>query len=110
MNAKRWLVTAPALAAVGILSSGLSLAANGEEPVPQVTVRYGDLDLRTYNGAARLLQRIHDAARQVCPDTDRDMRLAALVQQCRAIAVKRAVEDVHNVRLTALHATKSGDG
>jgi UrcA family protein len=110
MNAKRCMIAAPALAAAGILNSGLALSAATADSAPQIAVRYGDLDLGTEDGAARLLRRISRAAAQVCPDAGRDLRLATVASECRAAAVARAVEAVHNLRLTALHATKSGVG
>jgi UrcA family protein len=110
MSAKRWLIAGSALTAAGILGSGYALAAAGSDSAPQLTVRYADLDLNTEDGAAKLLRRINFAATRVCPEASHDLRLAALARECRAAATARAVEQVHSVRLTALHATKAGAG
>lgn len=58
---------APAVAAFGVLTFGLT--AHSAERVPDtksVTVLYGDLDLNTQAGLAKLHTRLRAAAREVC--------------------------------------------
>ncbi|HEY1561608.1 MAG TPA: UrcA family protein [Caulobacteraceae bacterium] len=60
---------AAATLAIGI-GSASAVSAAGQDTA-SVTVKYGDLNLSTQDGANAVLQRIGQAARQVCkPDTD----------------------------------------
>jgi UrcA family protein len=70
--------------------------------LPQVTVKYADLNVSTAAGAERLLHRIQGAARQVCGDPygTKDLALWSIRHRCYSQAVARAVEDVKAQRLT----------
>jgi UrcA family protein len=60
---------AAATLAIGIGSASAVSAA--DQDTASVTVPYGDLNLSTQDGAKAVLQRIEQAARQVCkPDAD----------------------------------------
>ena len=61
-----------ALLAAATLALGIgSASAVSAAETPSVTVPYGDLNLSTRDGAKAVLQRIEQAARQVCkPDAD----------------------------------------
>jgi UrcA family protein len=91
-----------AIAAV-CLTAG-ALAAHAGEAVydaPARTVRYGDLNLNTQDGAARLYGRIHTAAEQVCGDVDdRQLARAAAAKACVNRAVRAGVRAVNNPVLT----------
>jgi UrcA family protein len=65
-------LTAALAAAILASSAGLALAASAADQDPAgVTVKYADLDLTTQDGAKVMLQRIVQAAGQVCrPDAD----------------------------------------
>jgi UrcA family protein len=108
MNTKQILIAAAALFAASQMSAPVALSATvTENDAPKIVVRYGDLNLSTPDGAATLLRRIDAAARQVCPDAyARDLRVKALARECRRTATANAVEQVHNLRLSAAHSAQ----
>ena len=91
--------------------SGVAAAATPADDVPAVVVRYGDLDLSTQEGVQTLYKRIASAARQVCPAGDpRTLARFDYGRTCRAAAIARAVGNVHNSQLAALHAGRVKHG
>lgn len=79
-----------ALAAFAAVSSAPAFAS----PLPVETriVAYGDLDLSTRAGQARLEQRIVSAVREVCGEANRyDLRGRAAVRDCRETTLARIV-------------------
>jgi UrcA family protein len=63
------------------------------------------------SGVNQLYRRIESAAKQVCPDgTMRDLGAHQRVEQCRKQAVARAIQQIDNPRLAALHAVRSKSG
>jgi UrcA family protein len=93
----------------GVLCAGAAGAAPADSDVPTVVVHYSDLTLGTDSGVKQLYRRIVSASKQVCPDA-RSLSLQYQVQVCRDQAVTRAIEQVHNPRLVALHAAHAKNG
>jgi UrcA family protein len=96
-----------------LLCGFASMAANAATPAnaPSVAVKYDPQSLSTDNGVGELYQRIQYAAKAVCPDGSvRDLAAQQQVQACRRQAVARAIAQIDNSRLAALHAghTKNG--
>ena len=99
------------LIGTGTSAAGDASAQTAMDPVPQVVVRYADLNLATHEGVAHLYRRIVAAARQVCPDApSRELRRAAVADQCRAAVVSRAVQRVNDVHLSAIHQATNPRG
>lgn len=96
------------IAACGIV--GFSTSAHADEITRSVTVKFGDLNLSSDQGIAKLYSRLRIAAAQVCgpePEyayyTDHGDWAA-----CRQTALTRAVGGVGNPALIALHQQKTG--
>ena len=113
INSKR-RVSAGVIALAGCLLTGTLSVAHAITPtdsVPTATVKYGDLDLSTQDGALTLYRRIAAAARQVCPDEDvRNLALFVRSRACQADAIARAVNDSHIPQLAAVYAARSKHG
>lgn len=86
-NLKNRSIAASAALIATALSMTVAVAPLRAEPV-KVVVAYGDLDVSSDAGAARLQARIHRAARQACGQDDAGTRLQAA--NCRHDAVKAA--------------------
>lgn len=92
----------------GVMAAG---AANAADDVPSVAVKYTQESLADSGGVNDLYRRITMAARQVCPDASiRDLAVMHQVAQCREQAVTRAIRQIDNPRLAALHASRSKNG
>lgn len=105
---RRSLALATAIAALGVTATSFAAPAND---VPEVTVRYSDLDLSTAAGVNSLYRRISFAAEQVCPGMySRSLGEAAAAQRCWSEAVGKAVSATHNQQLAALYATHVSRG
>ena len=95
----------------GVMAAGAAGAATRGSDVPSVVVKFDGLTLDTDSGVNQLYRRIESAARQVCPDgTMRDLSTYQRVEQCRKQAVARAIRQIDNPRLAALHAVRSKSG
>jgi UrcA family protein len=83
-------------------------AAPAAETMPQVVVKYADLDLATDAGAATLLHRIEGAARQVCgnPRELQPLERSQLVKHCNAEAIARAVTEVGAPKVTLVYRAR----
>ncbi len=104
---KRPLLLGAAAAAFLICAAGAG-AAPAAEDVPQVVVRYADLNLANEQGLKTLYRRIAAAAQAVCPQSaDRELSLRSLVQECREQAIARAIHDVNIPQLAALQRHRS---
>ena len=66
-------------------------------------VHYSRSDLATEQGAATLYARLDSTARAVCGAKSRVLSELAQWQQCHDQALDRAVADVNDTRLSALH-------
>jgi UrcA family protein len=95
----------------GIMAAGSAGAASLDSDVPSVVVKYSDQSLATDEGVHALYRRITHAAEQVCPDAStRDLSRLVRVSQCRDQAIARAIRQIGNSRLAALHAVRSKNG
>jgi UrcA family protein len=96
----------------GILAAGAAGAARlDSDEVPSVVVKYSEQSLATDEGVSALYRQIKNAAKQVCPAEDtRDLKRQSLIRECRNQAVARAVRQIDNSRLAALHAAHSKNG
>jgi UrcA family protein len=82
-------------------------AANSD--VPQISVKYGDLNVSSRPGAAALYTRIRSAAKSVCSQFDGPGIQAYLQRDaCISNAIAGAVIDVNNSALTAVYRAKTG--
>ena len=97
------------LAFAAVLSTAAvvqSAHATPETDVPQMTVRYGDLNLATPSGVAALYSRLQSASANACDafvagNSISDRRIAA---SCRSDLVSKAVVALHAPALSALAA------
>jgi UrcA family protein len=104
MNTNTIRITIAAAAMIAALATGARAA-----DVPQVHVKYGDLNVNTQAGAAALYQRIRFAADQVCElPNARNLAVAAKMQACADHAVATAVATVNNPTLTGLYDVNTG--
>jgi UrcA family protein len=95
----------------GVLGLGAASAAAPDSDVPSVVVKFSASSLATDAGVNELYHRITVAAKQVCPVVPmEDLRSLRLAKQCRAQAVARAIQQIDNPRLAALHASRSKNG
>ena len=98
-------LTAPAQATV-------ARTQNPEETY-RATVHYGDLDLKTHQGADALYSRINLAATRVCEDEPEPyVRLSREYKVCRHEAISGAVKEINNPLVTQAyeqHAAKLGE-
>ncbi len=101
-----------ALASVaGIMGFGAGAAASPSIDVHRAVVKYNPASLANDLGVNDLYRRITVAARQVCPEGSyRQFEAQHQAQQCRAQAVARAIQQIDNPRLAALHAVREKNG
>lgn len=99
------------VALAGMLASG-ALTAGPKSDIPALAVEYSDLDLATAKGVQALHRRLTTAAKRVCPRTDVVVnaldRVAA--RECQRQALDRAVNEIGNPDLAALHAATTTRG
>jgi UrcA family protein len=83
------------------------------EETYRTTVHYGDLDLKTHQGADALYSRINLAATRVCEDESEPyVRLTRTYTECRHEAISDAVRVINNPLVTQAyeqHAAKLGE-
>jgi UrcA family protein len=95
----------------GVLGLGAARAAAPDSDVPSIVVKFNGQSLATDAGVNELYHRITVAAKQVCPiASTRDLHSVWLAEQCRDQAVARAIQQIDNPRLAALHAGRSKNG
>jgi UrcA family protein len=95
----------------GIIAAGAASAAGLDSDVPSIVVKYSDQSLATDEGAYAVYRRITLAAEKVCPDVwSKDLSRRAKAKECRDEAVARAIRQIDNSRLAALHAAHSKNG
>jgi UrcA family protein len=95
----------------GVMAAGAAGAATPDSDVRSVVVKFGDLTLDTDSGVNQLYRRIVFAASRVCPDDGmRDLMAHQRIEQCRKQAIARAIQQIDNPRLAALHAVRSKSG
>jgi UrcA family protein len=102
MNTNTIRTTITAAAMIAALTTGVRAA-----DVPQVQVKYADLNVNTPAGAAALYQRIRFAADQVCAlPNARNLAVLAKVQACTDQAVANAVAAVKMDQATRFAAVR----
>ena len=82
--------------------AGIAAASSAAGPdVRSVVVKYGDLNLATQVGVARLHKRLHNAAESVCsPLNSHMLSRRDHYAECVADAVQRGIADVGNDNLS----------
>lgn len=101
-------ISAASILAAGFIALGGAAAVPAQAAEPAQShakiVRYGDLNLDSEQGAKVLYTRIRGAAANVCFSLDgRNLIEKTLWQRCFDRAVASAVEQVNQIRVTALH-------
>jgi UrcA family protein len=95
----------------GVIAAGAAGAAGSDSDAPSVIVKYSETSLATNGGVNQLYRRITVAARQVCPAASiRDLVVQQQVAQCREQAIARAISQIGNPQLAALHANHAKNG
>ncbi len=92
---------------IGAVSMGAAAAATVDGDVPSVVVRYRPASLTTDSGTRTLYRRLVDAAEATCPTSPGTRFVSLAVRECRDQAVARAVRQIGNPGLAALHAGSS---
>jgi UrcA family protein len=83
------------------------LATAGTTELNSVVVRYGDLNLNSQSGIARLHKRISNAAESVCNQLEtRLFGLRAAYEECVSDALDNGVAAVDNPSLSQFHAAR----
>jgi UrcA family protein len=89
--------------AAGLALSG-SAAASTRDDVPNVVVRYGDLNLDSREGVARLHARLSSAARTVCSAFDsRILGVRKQYDSCISGALTQSIDAIGNENLRNFH-------
>jgi UrcA family protein len=103
--------TAIAAALFGTVASSFAVlpaVADNFDP-PQVTVKYGDLNIASPAGAAVLYARIGQAAKNVCQQFEgRGLDVDAQRKACINQSISSAVTKVNSPALSALYNAKTG--
>jgi UrcA family protein len=102
--------TVIATALFGAVTFGFSVlpAVADISDVPQITVKYGDLNVSNPQGAAALYARILSAAKSVCSQFDGPGIVAYQHRSaCINEAILGAVTKVNNTALTAVYRAKT---
>lgn len=90
-----------------VAALALSSLATAASPNNSVVVKYGDLNLNSQAGIARLHKRISSAAESVCDQLEtRIIGLQGAYKECVNSAVANGVAAVDNANLTQFHASK----
>jgi UrcA family protein len=100
-----------AVAALTALISSFSAACKAADftDAPTMVVKYGELDVSTSQGAAKLYNRIRFASEQVCSPFDQgDVASKFRWQQCVKQAISGAVAKVNQPALSAVFTAKYG--
>jgi UrcA family protein len=102
--------TVIASALFGAIASNFAVlpASADSFDAPQVTVKYGDLNLANSQGVATLYSRIQAAAKNVCWQDGRDIQSTVQRNACVDKAISGAVTKVNNSALSAMYGQKTG--
>lgn len=102
----KYLLPLAALALAGAVTATANATVSRRD-TNSVVVRYGDLDLNSQKGVARLHKRIRNAAESVCGSLDtRILGLRDAYDQCVSEAASNAIAAVANENLSNFHAGK----
>jgi UrcA family protein len=87
----------------------LVAALDVEQPLHEVVVKFGDLNLERTEGIAVLYQRLQAAATQVCqpPASPRDLGAIMISARCVANATARAIVSVNIPALTSYYKSQN---
>jgi UrcA family protein len=95
-------LTAPAGATVARVNPN-------DEQTARTTVKYGDLDLKTHEGADALYSRLSVAATRVCDDImEPYVRLTRTYRECRDDALSSAVQEIDSPLVTQAYDRHTG--
>jgi len=100
------LAALTACMAVGVANVARSATPDA---APSIKVSYGDLDLRSAQGAHTLHARVTAAARQLCaPDgfDMRDLKLFTVERSCMSEAVTNAERKVQDAKVASIAARR----
>lgn len=100
-----------ATAVFSVLAAGFTAGAvAGDAHAPTATVRYGDLDVSTVEGATALYARIRSAALHVCASFDRplDLNSQTLKSDCIRQAIAKGVAAVNEPALLMVYKANGG--
>jgi UrcA family protein len=103
------LITTVIFGALALSCGAISAAADSSD-LPQVVVKFGDLNLSTQQGAAALYGRIAAAADEVCEShllDSRDLLAQQRIRGCLQKAIADAVTKVGRPELFAIYNTKN---
>lgn len=95
-----------AAAAIFLALSGISTLGNANLPEINIAwerVSYADLDLTDTEGRKALYRRLQNAAETVCEDSAVHTRVMFEQHECAEQALDRAVQEVGNQQLSAIH-------
>jgi UrcA family protein len=88
-----------------LLAGESAIAVSRSDEAPSVTVQYHDLNLNSSEDIARLYERIHVAALDVCQSAQgpgrQDVESWIEWDRCVRNAIAKAVKAVHNEKLSA---------
>jgi UrcA family protein len=102
-------ITTAIFVALALSCGAVSIAADASD-VPQVLVKFGDLNLSNPQGATTLYSRIAAAANTVCKAFDingRDLGSRARLDACVHTAIANAVTNVDHPELFAVYKAKN---
>ena len=110
MNTSATLRRLMAIAMVSAVTANFAvLARAADSDAPQITVKYGELNVSTPQGVAEQYRRIHVAAERVCGSFDgRDLASKAHRDTCVHDAIAGAIQKAANPVLQALYDDKNG--
>ena len=98
----------------GVIAAGAAGAAGTDGDAPSVIVKYSETSLATNGGVNELYRRItvrSQAGVLAAPAASiRDLAAQQQVAQCREQAIARAISQVGNPQLAALHANHAKNG
>ncbi len=102
-------IRAAALTAAACLALSTAYAGTDAGEAPQITVKYGDLDLSRAEGATVLFQRIRSAAAKTCDQfNSREVGVRAKFTSCMDHAIADAVLHVDRPALLQVYNEKTG--
>lgn len=109
METRSNLLKLSLLAGAAVLSTG-ALATSADDPTITETeiVRYSLPDAATPKGAKVLYRKLQAAAARVCSERKPATRIPVVDQACAADALSKAVADVRNPLVLALHLEMKG--
>jgi UrcA family protein len=98
----------------GVVSAagiGAASAAQTDEDVPAITVKYDSAALQSDRGARAVYSQLSKAAEALCPVYASSGRFVPpSVQQCRTQAVARAVMKINSPKLVAIYNSSAKNG